>query len=264
MEGILLLVVAGLALWAIKSGVVSLPSSIVLPSGTAPGTVVQQSNGQYVQAVQAPNGQVVAQSISPTQAAEAQAGSIAGSVGGLAGAGASIAAAAGLSGVSAVLGVIGPIGAVAAIVIKICSLIFKGADPNQVPASKIEQVYECYADILNQLYDAGLISQNAAISCMQAAIQGAAQAEDNAPQYASDSKPFEKGIINATNVINAEIKLASSKAPVPLVKLTLAAAQAIYIGAYPTGTGQWYPGSVNLAYQLAQSTINSLISNGTQ
>lgn len=262
------LLAIGLVLFVLfKSGL--LGGSVALPPGTQPGQVVQLPNGQVVQATVSNNGQLVGTPISPQQAAaivNQQGAGIGRTVesGVVAGAGLATAASAGTLGfasVAAGLTTVSLIGAVALAVFELCKLIFRGADPNQVPAAKIEQVYEVFSLGLQNLYKDGLISQNMCVSCMQSAISGAQQAELNAPQYARDARPFNNGITNATNVINADIRTTQTLPPVPLKPLSLAAARAAY-GSFPSPG--WYPGSVQYGFQLLDSAVSNMIQQGVQ
>jgi hypothetical protein len=163
----------------------------------------------------------------------------------------------------------------------IAKLIFKGADPNQVPAAKIEQVYECASNCMGALYAAGLISQATCLSLIGALITGAAQAEDNAPQYAKDPRPFRNGITNATSVLNAAISGVKGMAPIPLKTLTASAVSALCTaapGAVPragnpagtagppfnTAAGHWYANSVALGLKLTKQATDYLIANKLQ
>ena len=227
----------------------------------------------------------------PTSQAIGQAGAIAGvtesalgatsgvllaHAGGLAAAGGLFAGTAASIAASATL-----IGAAVVAVIMIAKLIFKGADPNQVPAAKIEQVYECASNCMGALYAAGLISQATCLSLIGALITGAAQAEDNAPQYAKDPRPFRNGITNATSVLNAAISGVKGMAPIPLKTLTASAVSALCTaapGAVPragnpagtagppfnTAAGHWYANSVALGLKLTKQATDYLIANKLQ
>jgi hypothetical protein len=264
-----LVVLLAVAFLALKSGLISFNSNVALPAGTIPGTILQGPNG-YLQAVQTPNG-VVGQPISAAQA-QAIASSPVGAITGIATAGATAAKAVssgsfGFGSIGSTLGSIAIIGGVVAAVIEIARLIFHGADPNQVPAAKTQQVYEAYGLMMQNLYKAGLISQSTCTSLMSAAITGAQQAEANlqqsAPAYAKDPKPFSNAIAGATRDIQAQISTTQGLAPVPLKPLTLAAAQGAS-GEFPTTNGKWYPGSINLAQQMRDSTVNQLLAAGAQ
>ncbi len=176
---------------------------------------------------------------------------------------------------------VGEIAAAVVAVVMIAKLIFKGADPNQVPAAKIEQVYECASNCMGALYAAGLISQATCLSLIGALITGAAQAEDNAPQYAKDPRPFRNGITNATSVLNAAISGVKGMAPIPLKTLTASAVSALCTaapGAVPragnpagtagppfnTAAGHWYANSVALGLKLTKQATDYLIANKLQ
>ena len=264
MDGTTLLILGVIAFFAWQKGLFTLNSQ--LPAGTKVGTVLQDANGNYVQAVQTPNGNIIGQPITQAQASASQDIQ---ATSGVAKAAAGVATAAstgalGFGSLAAGLSTVGLIGGAVLAVYELCRLIFKGADPNQIPASKIEQVYECFAESMQMLYQHGLISQNTAVSMMNAAIQGAQQAELNAPAYAKDSRPFNNGIQNATRSIGGLIQQTQTIQPIPLVPLTLAAARAIYMGAFDITPGKWYAASVQQAYSINDTAVSNLISDGAQ
>lgn len=264
MDSTTILILAAIAFFAWQKGLFSVTQQ--LPPGTTVGTILQNPDGSYVQATQTPNGNIIAQPITATQAQGAQiAKTSLGTTSAVSGVVAAASSGAlGFGTLAASLSTVGLIGAAVLAVYELCRLIFKGADPNQIPASKIEQVYECFSEAMQMLYQHGLIAQNTAISMMNAAIQGAQQAELNAPAYAKDSRPFNNGVTNATNSINGLIKQTQTIQPIPLLSLTLEGARAIYMGAFDITAGHWYPASVAQAYTICDTAVSNLISSGAQ
>ena len=152
----------------------------------------------------------------------------------------------------------GPIGITVGIVLTILSRVFHGADPNQVPAAQIEQVFEAAADNVYALQKAGYLVFAESSAGMQKLISAGnlyyQQAVQSNPQYAQDRRPFVNGQANMTKVINAEIQAASLLPPAGLLPFDQTAAHALYV---QDGAG-WYSASVDAAVGLTDGFMLAL------
>jgi hypothetical protein len=197
-----------------------------------------------------------------------------GAVGGLAGA--TLGAAAGYAGITgttggatAILGSTGAatLGITAAIagIIVIMSQFLKGADPLQVPAAKLEQVFEAAADNLYSLAKAGFISKAEAVTGIQAFIQAAVQFEQQYAQQTGHPAPFGAAIKNVTSVNNAEIQAVVGLPDIAIITgpINFTAAKAAYYTTVLRNTGQvgaghWYPESIDAAEKVTAEYLQSL------
>jgi hypothetical protein len=168
----------------------------------------------------------------------------------------------GAGAVGAFAAMAGPIGLGVAAALEILSVCFKGADPNQVPAAQIEQVFEAGADNLLALAKAGYLTAAEAQLGMQRLIQAGQlyyqQAVSSNRQYAQDPKPFVNGQKNMTSVINAEMVPLATLAPQAVKPWNAAAAHPLYI---QDGAKGWYSGpgqSIDAATSLTDGFMAAL------
>jgi|GEM_PF-5494337 len=195
---------------------------------------------------------------------------------GLAAAGTSIAIAAeggtaaasgALVGVSAAIPIAG---AVVAGLALLAGLIFHGADPRQVPASKIEQSFEAAADKLHEMMLAGMISVAQAVAGQQACIAAVRAMMDQYHSQLGD-KIYSGTIANVTKVINDQIAQTQAHAALPGVPTTLQVQPSSVIleidpnsasKYYPQdGTAGWYPESVQSGDTLVNHYLSTLPEN---
>jgi hypothetical protein len=188
--------------------------------------------------------------------------SISGDIGLVGGVGTAMLGVTALKGVTTALhfGTVVPILDIVAVAGTIASLIFKGADPRQVPASKIEQVFEAAADKINAAKGAGMITRDQASALMDQFIQMGDQVYQQNPTLGLNTgSPGGKGIANMTSVIQAEKN--SSKMQLPdnvTIEINPDAAK----GYYPTtGTSGWYSESISAADQVASQALAALPKN---
>lgn len=155
------------------------------------------------------------------------------------------------------LAIAGAWAAVAAPVFILLSKIFHGADPRQVPASRIEQVFELAAVNMHSLVEnAFLIPQEVIEACKVLLQKGVEYYAQMSPQL---GKAGEKGAANMGKVVNAEIAaIAALRAP-PLKPLVLSEARNSYKSAQgwarPPG---WYAESIKVADELTDSYLQSI------
>jgi hypothetical protein len=129
-----------------------------------------------------------------------------------------------------------------------------GPDPNNVPASQLEQAFEAASDNVQMLYKAGMISDAQRQQINQALLaQGTAYYQQIIGK-GGDVKPFQDGLANMTATIRAEA--AARPAVTGSQELTLNAARSLYL----SGSG-WYPGSLQKAAELTDGIVNDLLSN---
>lgn len=204
------------AYYFVNRGVISLPGSI--PTGTITSSTGYATSGLQVGASQS---------------------QVAGEVG------AGITAAAPASGPAA------PVVAAIGAAVSTLGGIFKGANPLQVPAAQIEQVYEAVADNVWALfYHAHMITRATAIAGMQAALQAAQQALSTSGLGIA----AQKGLANATAVIGQMIDAAPNTPDQPATaELSVSQAQQFYVG----GPG-WYASSISKATAITNAFIQSL------
>jgi len=171
------------------------------------------------------------------------------------------------------------VGAIAALVaLAVIKLFSFGPDPNNVPASQIEQTFEYAADLINVgLYQGDYISQQDAIQYCQAMIQAAQSSELQAPQAVKDSKPFKDGSAHAAMVINTYTITGIKRIqPSALAPWNAAAANQrlmdIMSGKVDTsrqgnmneiGPHHWYPTSVQQGLSIVQGIIAQIDKQNT-
>lgn len=130
--------------------------------------------------------------------------------------------------------------------------IFHGADPRQVPASKIEQAFEAAAKNLYALAKAGMITVEQALTGMQSFLQtGLGYYTQMSGQL---GKAGEAGKVTLAQKINEQISKTSILPATTAVPLDLAKAHALYIQKQPG----WYDESVDAATQLTDQYLQSL------
>ena len=156
----------------------------------------------------------------------------------------------------------GPIAAAAAAVLEVISICFKGADPNQVPAAQIEQVFEASALDMQYLATAGYLTKAEATAGMEKLIQAGdayyAQAVTNNPQYARDQRPFKNGQANMTKSIREFEGTVANLPEVTLLPWDQNSASSLYI---QEGARGWYsqPGqSIEAATNLTNGFMAAL------
>jgi hypothetical protein len=158
------------------------------------------------------------------------------------------------------------VGAAIGGIVLAASLIFHGADPNQVPAAKIEQTYEAIADWIQRLFEAGAIDKQTALALFNSLIQGAQQAEYSNPIAQRDPRPFKNGADHAQMVINKyNVSKVQGAADVTPHGLSLTLANQIvsqWMTQTRIGSGGWYPDSVSNAKAVFDVMVNTLIQNG--
>jgi Fe2+ transport system protein B len=141
---------------------------------------------------------------------------------------------------------------------KVAAAIFHGADPRQVPAAHIEQVYEVAADKLQHCFLDGMISAAQAVAGMQMFLQAAGQMY---AQYASQlgTNIVAKSISHITTVISATISQTQTAAE---PKITKEIDPTILDQYYPQpNTAGWYPDSIETGTQVAAQYLSTLPKN---
>lgn len=164
------------------------------------------------------------------------------------------AAAAGSHGAVAALTSIGPWAALAIPVFILLSKIFKGADPRQVPAAKIEQVFEATAINLERLVEVGMLSKAEAAATQQALIQKGYEYYDDPSVVLGVAE--DKGRANMTAVIKSVISQTQALADRLLVAVDLQAARALHLPA--RDSRKWYPESLAAASQLTDQILQAI------
>lgn len=152
------------------------------------------------------------------------------------------------------------IGGIVAGVALIAALIFKGADPRQVPASKIEQVFQGAADKLYRAVQAGMITVDQAVAGMEMFIDMGKEIYSQNPSLgAATNSPGGKGIANMVKVIEAE-EAAARQLHGTAIKAEIDPNAVKNF--YPTqGTSGWYSESLAAADQVAGDYLAGLPRN---
>jgi hypothetical protein len=181
-------------------------------------------------------------------------------------AGAEVATHGGLLGITSATTAATVVGAVISGIVLAASLIFHGADPNQVPAAKIEQTYEAIADWIQRLFEAGAIDKQTALALFNSLIQGAQQAEYSNPIAQRDPRPFKNGAAHAQMVINKynvpKVQGAADVTPHGLSSTLANQIVSQWMTQTRIGSGGWYPDSVSNAKAVFDVMVNTLIQNG--
>lgn len=133
--------------------------------------------------------------------------------------------------------------------------IFGGPDPNNVPASQLEQAIEAAADNIQALYRAGLITNSQRLQGQQALLYQGQQAFQSIISRGGDVKPFANGLQNMTRVVS-NVMAANQPQTATGQTLSVATAQQYY----KSGPG-WYPGSTLKAAQLTDAFVQDITSN---
>ncbi len=153
------------------------------------------------------------------------------------------------------------VGAIVAVAVLIILKLFKGADPRQVPAAKIEQMFEAAADNLYALWANGMITRNEANAGMDWLSQAGTQFFTQHPNLFDgnfSSGPGSRGVRNMQQVIQAE------KVPATPVKIKVEKDVALAHTFYPNlpiGPGHWYKEGVQMGQQLADEYVDALPKN---
>jgi hypothetical protein len=137
------------------------------------------------------------------------------------------------------------------------SLIFKGADPRQVPAAQIEQGFTVGADNLYAVAKAGMITKEQAASGMQTFLQTAI--DYLGQMKAQLGKAADKAAANIGPIIRNEITAVLALPSVPAVPIDLVKAQALYKANLPGAGAGWYPKSVAAGNSLADEFLKTLM-----
>jgi hypothetical protein len=142
-------------------------------------------------------------------------------------------------------------------VIALLSKIFKGADPFQVPASRIEQAFEAGSDNLLLIAQSnGMISREEAAQGMQIFLQKGIEYYDQ--MVARDpriQRAAEKGKRNMSQVIQDEIRGVLAKPVLKMQPIDLGEARKLYLRA---GLPGWYPESLQAGANLADEFLNAI------
>ena len=140
-----------------------------------------------------------------------------------------------------------------------------GANPQQVPASQLEQSIEAAADNVHRMYIHGLITlqqkQQGITALLQLGTQQFQQYITRAQQTGDSNtyKAFTAGLQNMTKVVTDVAR--TNPTPTPSGEtLSVQSASKYYV---TTAEGKWYPGSVDRAAQLANSLIQDWQSSVT-
>lgn len=140
----------------------------------------------------------------------------------------------------------------------LAAILFHGADPNQVPAAKTEQVFERASNGFIKLFRAGMLSKDTTLHLFAGMIAGMTQAETQLEQRYGEVKPFSNAILNATHVIN-NLAAEVTAAPLPLPRpLDLNVALALFDSMPSAG---WYVDSIQEARQIFTQVIQGLKEN---
>lgn len=164
-------------------------------------------------------------------------------------------AAAGATAAPLTLGISAAVAGLAALV----STFFKGANPLQVPAAKVEQTFELACDNLWTFYKLGMLSKDAALQGMRDMLTAGQQSLQalilQFPGSQADiTKAVNKGQVNMAKTINAEMAgFSVYTPPVSNVPLDFSTAQSQFTG----GPG-WYPESLAASLQLTQQWVSNL------
>jgi hypothetical protein len=179
-------------------------------------------------------------------------GATAGTISGLASLGA-LSTAGTLGTVAAAGALTAGVGAIVAIV----ASLFHGADPNQVPASKIEQIFEGAADNMYALVKAGILSKSEGAQGIQSFTQAAIAYEQQTASQLRDPRPFQNAINNITKVNQAELQvLMQLPDSNPSGPINFTAAKAAYY-TKPNMPG-WYPDAIQGAIQATDEYLKSI------
>ena len=180
------------------------------------------------------------------------------------------------------------VGAIAALVALAVTKLFSfGPDPNNVPASQIEETFEYASDLINLgLFQGNYIDKSTAIAYLNAMATALNSSELQAPQAVKDSKPFKNGVTDGTMHINKTIARINSMPDSPLVAWNATAAnarlQALMSGSIssasenaaegiPYGAGDlqmigphhWYPVSAQQGLSIVQGIIAQIEKQNT-
>lgn len=149
------------------------------------------------------------------------------------------------------------IGAAAAI---IASLVFHGADPNQVPAAKINQTFIGASDKLAAAHANGMITKEQATSGMEWLKSEAQALWQQYPTLAgSTNSKISSTLSQIDSVVTAEESGAKMQVP---DNITVEINPDAVSGYYPTaGTSGWYSDSIKAANQIASTYLSSLPKN---
>ena len=170
----------------------------------------------------------------------------------------SAAAAAGatVSGSTAFLAAAGPWGALAAGVIAVLAVIFKGADPRQVPASQVEQCFELAGLIVSEASVRGYITPTEASAAQQSFWQLALQYEQQ--QVAPlGGNAYSRAVKNLNQVFGVQVQTSNGRAPAAPLALDVEAAVHCF-SASPPG---WYAQSITAGQELARQYFEHLLAS---
>jgi hypothetical protein len=145
-------------------------------------------------------------------------------------------------------------------IVALFTSIFKGANPLQVDAAQIEQIYEATAlNLMAVCQKLEMITSVECVDALNALITAGQQAET---EYSGQiGTPASKGSANLTSVIQGDITTIQSSAQVTVpVSINISKAQAVYVG---TGSGLygssgWYADAISAAATLSTAFLQSL------
>jgi hypothetical protein len=157
------------------------------------------------------------------------------------------------------LGKASPFLAIGASIAGIVALVFHGADPNQVPAAKIHQVFVGASDKLYAAHKAGMITQQQASAGMDWL---SSEFDAFWRQYPNLGSSTNSNITNTVSQVHSQIISEKSAAMQVSDNISIEINPDAVSGYYPAdGTSGWYSDSIKAADQLAAQYLASLPKN---
>jgi len=153
----------------------------------------------------------------------------------------------------------GPIGIAVAAAIVLAKLIFKGADPRQVSAAKIDQAYTTAGRNIHALFDAHMLTKQAALDGINGLLIGAVQAEQVELDALAKGKPLNKPLMDAIPHIKegfqAQLSHVGQTADTPTTQPVNLAKARTYYQKWQKG---YYADCIKWAGQLTDTFIGNL------
>jgi hypothetical protein len=142
----------------------------------------------------------------------------------------------------------------------IVGLIFKGADPNQVPAAQVEQAFEAAGDDFLALLKAKYITTSEALTAIQACLAAGIQYFNNMlatdPVAKADPRPFKNGLANMRDKsFPPEVAEAKTINVVQAIPWDPAAAAKLYL---QPGLKGWYSDSLAAGIRLVENYMAAI------